>query len=140
VLWFVELFANLGLHGYISEREPEALPVLETIFEVIWRTSPARWPITGLSRMHETATAQHSDGTNYVWFEFGLQLIARHLWESCGTTAFKHLNATLHGPVLPYARIIDVLGQLSHEAADSVRAWPTAGRLRTVDQTALWLR
>ncbi|GAA1324023.1 hypothetical protein [Pseudonocardia xinjiangensis] len=76
VLWFVELFANLGLHGYVSEREPGALPVLETIFEVIWHTSPHRWPITGLPRMHEASTAQHSDGTNYVWFEFGLQVLA----------------------------------------------------------------
>jgi hypothetical protein len=125
VLWFVELFANVGLHGYIAEREPDALPALETIFDVVWHTSPARWPITELSRMHEAATAENSDGTNYVWFEFGLQVLAKHLWESSGTTALTHLNATLHGPVLPDEQIIDVLGELSPAAADNVRAWPS---------------
>jgi hypothetical protein len=61
---FVELFANLGMHGYICEREPASLPALETFFEVIWRTSPTRWPITDLHRMHEAATAADADGTN----------------------------------------------------------------------------
>lgn len=125
LVWFVELFANVGLHGYICECEPEALPTLETVFDVIWHTPPARWPITDLHRMHESATAGDADGTNYVWFEFGLQVLAKHLWEECGGTALEHMSSTLHGPILSDDQIVDILDELDPTVADSIRYWPS---------------
>jgi len=125
LLWFVELFANVGLHGYICECEPEALPTLETVFDVIWHTPPARWPITDLHRMHESATAADADGTNYVWFEFGLQVLAKHLWEECGGTALEYMSSTLHGPILYDDQIVDILEELDPTVADSIRSWPS---------------
>jgi hypothetical protein len=125
LLWFVELFANVGLHGYICECEPEALPTLETVFDVIWHTPPARWPITDLHRMHESATAADADGTNYVWFEFGLQVLAKHLWEECGGAALEYMSSTLHGPILSDAQIVDILEELDPTVADSIRSWPS---------------
>jgi hypothetical protein len=125
VLWFVELFANLGLHGYICEREPDHIPELEAFFEVVWETAPTRWPITELHRMHESATAADAETTNYVWFEFGLQKLAKHLWEECGATALKHISATLHGPILNDDQLVAVLDELDPTVADSVRSWPS---------------
>ncbi|WP_433297432.1 hypothetical protein ACQPZQ_18600 [Pseudonocardia sp. CA-142604] len=124
LLWFVELFANVGLHGYICECEPESLPTLETVFEVIWHTSPARWPITDLHRMHESATEADADGTNYVWFEFGLQVLAKHLWEECGATALEFMSSTLHGPMLSDDQIVGLLDEMDPTVADSIRSWP----------------
>lgn len=114
----------MGLHGYICECEPESLPTLETVFDVIWHTSPARWPITDLHRTHESAT-EADDGTNYVWFEFGLQVLAKHLWEECGATALQFMRSTLHGPILSDDQIVGLLEGMDPTVADSIRSSPS---------------
>jgi hypothetical protein len=97
---------------------------LETVFDVIWHTSTARWPITDLHRMHESATAADADGTNHGWFEFGLQVLAKHLWEERGATALELMSSALHGPILSDDQIVGLLDELDPTVADSVRSWP----------------
>jgi hypothetical protein len=82
-------------------------------------------PVTDLHRMHESATAADADGTNYVRSEFGLQMLAKLLWEERGATALRHINSTLHGPILSDDQIVGVLEELDPTVADSVRSWPS---------------
>lgn len=120
LLWFNELFANLGLQGYITQREPESLLALETVFEVIGTTSPLRWRFRRLSEMHEAATAPGMDGTNYVCFEFRLQILAKRMWQAAGADGFRWLHRILHGPILPDKVIFGILAEIDQEVAEIV--------------------
>jgi hypothetical protein len=120
LLWLNELFANLGMQGYISQREPESLLALETVFEVIGAVSPDRWRFRRLSEMYESATAPGMDGTNYVWFEFRLQILAQKLWQAAGTDGFLRLHSVLHGPILPHEAILDALAEIDETVAGNV--------------------
>jgi hypothetical protein len=123
LLWFTELFANLGLHGYIVECEPEAQLILETLFEVIGSTAPAQWPLHQLDEMYESFTAPGQDGTNYMWFQFRLQMLAKRLWEAAGGAGFQRIHAILRGPVPDDAEIVALLATMDQTVADDVRRW-----------------
>jgi hypothetical protein len=123
LLWFAELFANLGLHGYVVEREPESLPVLETIFEVIGGITSTRWSFRRLNEMYDSVATPGMDGTNYLWYEFRLQILAKRLWESSGTPGFQEMHRLLHGPVLQDEEIFDELAAMDQTVADQARRW-----------------
>lgn len=123
LLWLSELFANIGLQGFVAEREPAALTALETAFSVIGGIAPRRWAFQRLDEMHDSAAAPGMDGTNYVWFEFRLQILAKRLWAAAGAAGFRRVNAILHGPVLPDEEIFAVLGEMDHAVADDLRRW-----------------
>jgi hypothetical protein len=127
LLWVAELFANLGMQGYIAEREPESLAAMETVFEVIGQTSPARWTFHRLDEMYNSTSDPGMDGTNYVWFEFRLQMLAKRLWNSAGAAGFQRLSGILHGPALADEEIIGVLSELDPTVADDVRRWSDSG-------------
>ncbi|MGW3621410.1 hypothetical protein ACWD8I_05080 [Micromonospora arida] len=129
--WLRELAANLCLHGYVAEIEPESMPVLETVYDVIWETGPGPWPVRDL---HCMADSLAGDGTNYVWFQFGLQILARRLWESADTTALRGVVALLRGPAQPFGNVIDVLATFDRHAARAVLDWPHLGNAVTRDE------
>ena len=127
LLWISELFANVGLQGYVVEREPESRAALETIFEVVGRTSPAQWEFHRLHEMYDSITRPGADGVNYVWFEFRTQILAKRLWEAGGATGFQKIQRMLHGPVLPDAEIIEALAAIDRTVADDVSQWALGG-------------
>jgi len=120
-LWVMELFANLGLQGYVSDVEPDQQQSLETLFEVVWDHAALPHKLHGL---HDMAAAMMSDALNYVWFEFGLQLLARRLWRTAGVTALRALRDTLAGPVLSDDEIHELLMGLDSVVAEAARSWP----------------
>jgi hypothetical protein len=123
VLWFVELFANLGLQGYVSDCEPGELRRLETLFEVIGGTPATMWPINALNAMYDSLTAPGADGSNYCWYEFRLQLVAKRLWETGGVAGFKSMHTVLHGPPLTDDELVEVIAGIDKLVADDVREW-----------------
>jgi hypothetical protein len=123
VLWFTELFANLGLQGYVEENEPDQLPLLETLYQVTGTTDSPHWPVTGLSGMYEAVAAPDADGTNYCWLEFRLQIVAKQLWQQRGPGALKQLHAALQGPLLTEDEIISVIARVDGDAASRARRW-----------------
>jgi hypothetical protein len=127
VLWFVELFANVGLHGYVSDCEPAESPRLETLFEVIGSTPSSGWPISALSEMYQALTSPDDDGSNYCWYEFRLQQIARRLWDRGGASAFSKLHTALQGPVLNDDDILEVLADIDGKTATDVSRWMLRG-------------
>jgi hypothetical protein len=104
VLWVSELFANLGLQGYIQTNSPEELPALETLYEAISRTEPPPWRYTRLGDMYDAMMTPGIDIDNYVWFEF-------------------RLHAVLHGPLLADDEIIEVLADTDVYVARRTRDW-----------------
>jgi hypothetical protein len=119
--WMKELAANIGLQGYVTEVEPSETARLETVFEVAWTAPGSHWPVRELSRMGDSLAG---DGANYVWFEFGLQVLAKRLWQTAGATALKNVIAALRGPKLDFGQAVDLLEELDPAVAQAVRDWP----------------
>ncbi|MEU6347194.1 hypothetical protein ABZ883_40370 [Streptomyces sp. NPDC046977] len=126
-LWMSELAANLGLHGYVHEVEPDQAERLETAFEVTWASPDGHWPVRDLPDMRDSL---RGDGSNYVWFEFGLQVLAKRLWETAGVTALRRIAGALRGPALGFDQAEKLLDDLDPWVARAVREWPafTPGR------------
>lgn len=119
--WLGELAANLGLHGYVHEVEPSMRETLETVFEVTWAAPGGHWPVRDLRHMEASLAG---DGANYVWFEFGLQVLAKRLWRSAGVTALQRVVAALRGPALDFDDVVRLLEELDPWVAQAVRDWP----------------
>jgi hypothetical protein len=125
-LWLMELFANLVVHTYLCEREPEQLP--------FWLTLPER--MTGLP----TERMQHHSlqdferlyvgvgPENYVWYQFKLVVVAKSIYDAAGATALQRLYQTFasHKGTLNDAELADLLQRHVHPAAAQVlRDWPS---------------
>jgi hypothetical protein len=123
LFWLKELAANLGLQGYVSEVEPEEAARLETIFEVTWAAGASHWPVRDLDRM---ADSLEGDGSNYVWFEFGLQVLAKRLWQTAGVAALERVMTALRGPELTFGQVVDLMVELDAGVAQAIRDWPTS--------------
>jgi hypothetical protein len=119
--WVKELAANLGLQGYVTEVEPTEAGRLETIFDVTWAAPDSHWPVRDLPRMEDSLAG---DGSNYVWFEFGLQVLAKRLWQTTGATAFRNVVTALRGPALGFEQVMDLLEELDPGVAQAIRDWP----------------
>ncbi|MFJ4848553.1 hypothetical protein [Streptomyces sp. NPDC088733] len=120
-LWLSELAANLGLQGYVQEVEPDQAERLETAFEVTWASPGGQWPVRTLPDMRDSL---RGDGSNYVWFEFGLQVLAKRLWETAGVAALQTVVDTLRGPALDFDQVVKLLDELDPWVAGAVREWP----------------
>jgi hypothetical protein len=119
--WVRELVANLGLQGYVSEIEPNELAHLETLFDTTWKAHLDHWPVRELPDMMDSL---EGDGTNYVWFQFGLHVLSKRLWQSAGALGFTRLVDVLRGPELSQEQLEEVLRTIDEGAADAVSNWP----------------
>ena len=116
----MEFFCNLGLHTYIAEKEPDALPLLEAF--------PAA--VASVSAEH----AQHSDlatfeqlydrmpPQNYGWYQCRLHVAAKHVYDEGGIRALQKLwKAFLVGD----AQLSDLLKRKVHpKIAEVASTWP----------------
>ena len=64
------------------------------------------------------------DGSNYVWFEFGLQNLAKRLWQTAGSTALQTIITVLRGPALDLAQVVNLLAGLDPSVARAIQNWP----------------
>ena len=120
-LWLTELFANIGLHGYVTENEPDQLPMLQTVCRLTRDAPATRWPVTDLNRME----ASFATGPlNYVWFELRLIAIAETIWHAGGTDAIRAFRGTLTAADLSDAQILDTLHAIAPHAGTALRRWP----------------
>ena len=120
-LWLAELFANIALHGYVTENEPDQLPALQTICQLTWDAPAARWPVRDLNRMG----APFADGPlNYVWFELRLLVIAQAIWQANGAQAMRAFRDTLTARDLTETQILTTIHAIAPTAANALRNWP----------------
>lgn len=123
VLWFVELFANVGLQGYVQECEPDRLRRLETLFQAIGATQEDFWPMNSLTQMYSALKFADTNGFNYCWYEFRLQIVAKRLWAAGGSAGFKRIHQVLHGPLLTDFELMEVIASIDGTAANAIRRW-----------------
>jgi hypothetical protein len=91
------------------------------MWEVTWAAPDGHWPVRDVARIQDSLAG---DGSNYVWFEFGLQVLAKRLWQSAGVTAFRNVVTALRGPALDFGQMVDLLEDSDPGVARAVRDWP----------------
>lgn len=121
-LWVAELFANIGLCGYVAEVEPEARPTLGTICEAARELPPERFPVRGVDAME--ATLEHG-AEWYVGYEFLLCNFAQRIWDGGGVQAFRAFYETLRRPGLTDAELRAALAAVHPEAERVLTDWST---------------
>jgi len=91
--WMGELFANITLHTYIAEKEPDLLPAL-TVFPkmVVSSTDKAALNFTTLSDIetrYDEIGQKHA--SNYGWYQCRWHMAAGDIYDKGGLAVFKKL-------------------------------------------------
>ena len=91
--WMGELFANILLHTYIAEKEPELLPAL-TVFPkmVVSATNREELKYTTLNELesnYEIIVQQYPK--NYGWYQCRWHMAAGNIYDEGGIAAFQNL-------------------------------------------------
>jgi hypothetical protein len=120
--WVMELFANLGMHGYLATHEPDQLPLLTAMADA---TIDAGHQIWGLQELALMGQSMQSSVTNYVWYEFRLIRLAEQLWNANGEQGLLDYQQLLGHPELPHNQVVDRLSRLEPAVAAAVRRWPS---------------
>lgn len=121
--WVMELFANLGMHGYLANNEPDGLRLLAVMTEATGAAGAGIWGMQDLSLMGQSMQASV---TNYVWYEFGLIRLAEQLWAAGGEDGLRDYQRLLGHPDLTHDQVIERLSTLAPAVAESIRRWPAA--------------
>lgn len=118
--WLGELFANLAMVTYFSDRAVDWLPQAQVLPEVL-----ARLDIPGLT--HTTLRAFETEPVafnplNYVWYQVRLYVMAIRLYQAAGREALLNLWRTF---ALDDIRLAHRLAEnVAPETSDLLRAWP----------------
>lgn len=119
--WVMELFANLGMHGFLATHDPDRLRLLTTMADATIDAGHDIWDLQDLALMGESTR----DGvTNYVWYEFRLIRLAEQLWSARGEDGLRDYQSLLGHPDLTHDQVVDRLSRLEPAVADAVRRWP----------------
>jgi len=101
--WMGELFANILLHTYIAEKEPELIPAL-TVFPqmVVSSTNKNDLKFTTLSELESNYDLLGQQfPNNYGWYQCRWHKAAGIIYDEGGTRTFKKLWRTLKKQVKP---------------------------------------
>ena len=121
--WVMELFANLGMHGFLATHEPDQLRLLATMADATNDAGHEIWDLQDLALMGQSM--QPGTVTNYVWYEFRLIRLAEQLWTASGEDGLREYQRLLGHPDLTHDQVVDRLAHLEPAVADAVRRWPT---------------
>lgn len=119
--WVMELFANLGMHGYLATHHPERLRLLTVMVDATLDAGNDPWPLQDLDLMGHS---MHVSVPNYVWYEFRLIHVAGRLWDATGEQGLRDYQRTLGHPTLTHSQTVAALDELEPAVADAVRRWP----------------
>lgn len=119
--WVMELFANIGMHGYLATHEPDQLPLLSVMADATVAAGPEPWALQDLSLMGQ---AMQVSTTNYVWYEFLLIRLAAEIWDTGGADAMRDYHRQLGHRNLPPDQVIARLAGIAPAVADALGTWP----------------
>ena len=119
--WVMELFANLGMHGYLATNEPDHLRLLTAMTEATIDAGPDVWDLQELALM---GRSMQVSVTNYVWYEFRLIRFAGQLWDSNGPQGLLDYQRLLGDRALSHDQVLERLSRLDPGVAEAVRRWP----------------
>lgn len=123
--WMGELFANIFLHTYIAEKEPELLPAL-TIFPqmVLATTNKSELKYTTLNEL-ETNYNQLGQQypKNYGWYQCRWHKAAAEIYDAAGSKAFKKLWQLLKNQREPLddKSFVELLEKKVHQSVADVQ-------------------
>ena len=81
-LWMGELFANIMLHTYIAENEPQQLLALETFPEMVVAAGSDEYQYTTLEKFEQQYDTM--DPKNYGWYQCRLHVAAKNIYNAGG--------------------------------------------------------
>lgn len=91
--WMQELFANIFLHTYIAEKEPELLPALMVFPQmVVTSTNKSDLKYTTLDELdynYDTMSMEYPN--NYGWYQSRWHIMAGNIYDQGGVKALKKL-------------------------------------------------
>ena len=119
--WVMELFANIGMWGYVAEREADRLTLLSTMVDAAREVDPASWPMRDLPHMGQSMQVSIP---SYVWYEFRLIELAASIWNGGGTEAMLTFQRMLGDPALDPDTVVERLSRIDGPSAAAVRVWP----------------
>ncbi|MFH4965565.1 hypothetical protein V8G69_11230 [Gaetbulibacter sp. M235] len=126
--WMGELFANILLHTYIAEKEPELLPAL-TIFPkmVVSSANKEELKYTTLEQLesnYDVIGQQYPN--NYGWYQCRWHMAAGNIYDVGGITAFQNLWQELKSQknLLDDSALATLLAEKVHQSvADVLLKW-----------------
>ena len=121
--WLGELFANLGFHGYLAEVEPQALSVVEPIYDAAAEVPVSVTPVRALDDMYRSFEYEHG-GVLYGWYQLMLSRGAMRIWDAVGIDGFRAYAGRLQAPEMTDGEIMAALESVHPEAALLMRTWP----------------
>lgn len=91
--WMSELFANILLHTYIAEKEPELLPALTIFPKMVVSTTELEnlkyTTLTELESEYDIIGQKHPN--NYGWYQCRWHMAASNIYDLGGIAAFQKL-------------------------------------------------
>jgi hypothetical protein len=119
--WVMELFANIGMHGYLATHEPDQLHLLSVMADATVAAGPEPWALQDLSLM---GGSMQVSTTNYVWYEFLLIRLAAEIWDAGGADAMRDYHRQLGNRDLRHDQVLDRLAGIAPAVADALGNWP----------------
>jgi len=119
--WVMELFANLGMHGYLASHAPEQLRLVTVMVDATIDAGNDLWRLQDLDLMGQS---MHVSVPNYVWYEFRLLNLAGQLWDATGELGLRDYQRMLGDPELSHRETEAALAKLEPAVADAVHRWP----------------
>lgn len=92
-LWMQELFANIMLHTYIAENEPNLLPALVTFPDMVVAAGSSEYEHTSLADFEKLY--DNMDAKNYGWYQCRLHAAAKQIYDAGGAAILPKLWAAL---------------------------------------------
>ncbi len=90
--WLGELFANILLHTYVAEHEPEALPALTLFPQMVVGGGSSAFTYTSLKDIEERyEEIGQQYPKNYGWYQCRWHLAAKNIYDSAGKQAAQKL-------------------------------------------------
>lgn len=126
--WMGELFANILLHTYIAEKEPELLAAL-TVFPkmVVSSTKKEELKFTTLEELesnYDVIGQQYPN--NYGWYQCRWHMAAGNIYDSGGISAFQNLwkQLKIQKEPLDDSAFATMLSNMVHQSvADVLLKW-----------------
>ena len=120
-LWLAELFASIGMYGYIAEEEPEQLPTVSAIARATREIRREHMPVIELRDMERTF---EFGAVFYVLYQFLLIGLAERIWEGSAMGGLREFRDRLRNPEMTDAEIVATLSGIHPDASRIVRSWP----------------
>lgn len=125
--WMGELFANILLHTYIAENEPELLPALTVFPKMVVAGGKSELKYTSLKDLETNYTEiGQKYPKNYGWYQSRWHIAAGNIYNTGKVKTFKKLWVTLksNNEILDNAAFASLLSRKVHRSvADVLLKW-----------------